>query len=46
MCTRDYLHKRMTEGKTTRKIRRQLKLYLARKVFKLLTRTNALAVSA
>ncbi|MCP2285692.1 Transposase [Promicromonospora umidemergens] len=44
--TRNYLQKRTTEGKTTREIRRQLKRYLTRKIFKLLTRTNALAVPA
>ena len=38
-----YLQKRTSEGKTTREIRRQLKRYLTRKIFKLLTRTNALA---
>lgn len=41
--TLTYLRKRTTEGKTTREVRRQLKRYLTRKIFKLLARTNALA---
>ena len=44
--TLSYVRKRMSEGKTTREIRRQIKRYLTRKIFKLLTRTNALAVPA
>ncbi|PUB19790.1 transposase [Promicromonospora sp. AC04] len=41
--TRTYLQRRTTEGKTTREIRRQLKRYLTRKIYRLLTRTNTLA---
>lgn len=41
--TISYLQRRTTEGKTTREIRRQLKRYLTRKIFRLLTSTNTLA---
>lgn len=44
--TRAYLERRTRDGKTTREIRRQLKRYLTRKVFRLLSSTNALAVPA
>lgn len=44
--TRTYLERRTIEGKTTREIRRQIKRYLTRKIFRLLTRTDALATSA
>ncbi len=41
--TISYLQRRTTEGKTTREIRRQLKRYLTRKAFRLLTSKNTLA---
>lgn len=41
--TRAYLQRRTAEGKTTREIRRQLKRYLTRRIYRLLTRTHALA---
>lgn len=41
--TRSYMQKRTREGKTSREIRRQLKRYLTRKVFRILTSINALA---
>lgn len=43
--TRTYLQRRTSEGKTTRETRRQLKRYLTRKIFRLLTRTNTLALT-
>lgn len=41
--TRSYVQKRTREGKTSREIRRQLKRYLTRKIFRILTSINALA---
>lgn len=43
--TRAYIAKRTRDGKTRRDIRRQLKRYLARTIYRLLTRTNALATT-
>lgn len=44
--TRSYLQRRTAEGKTYREIRRQLKRYLTRRIYRLLTSTNALATTA
>lgn len=39
--THSYAQRRTCEGKTLRSIRRQIKRYLTRTIYKLLTRTNA-----
>jgi hypothetical protein len=44
--TRDYAARRTAEGKSTREIRRQLKRYLTRQIFRLLSSTNALAIAS
>jgi transposase len=44
--TRSYVQKRTSDGKTAREIRRQLKRYLTRRIYRLLASTNALASTA
>ncbi|WP_203924313.1 transposase [Rugosimonospora africana] len=43
--TRDYISRRVSEGKTRREIRRCLKRYTARKIFKILERTLTAAAT-